>query len=1003
MANREHAHFGTLLHHLRLAAGLTQEQLSARSGLSSDAISALESGKRRSPRFATVEQLASALGLDAQERHALVAAARGAAARGAAASAWGGTAPGAEATTGMVGTGRAGTAEYAGAVATSEGLSPAHGISRETARALPLHPRWPVGDPTPLVDRVGELDIILQRLQDEGVRLLTLTGPAGVGKTRLAQAAAAHLATTATGRFADGVVFVDLTPVRDPNLALGALARALGLLDVGRRPLLERVVDVLAQRRRLLVVLDNFEQVLPAAAQFAELLAASPDLTLLVTSRVPLQLRWEQTLRIAPLPVPDLREPLPSLEELLAVPSVALFVDRARARRADFVMTEKQAALVAQIVAQLDGLPLALELAAARLDVLSLPSLARRLGDRLRLLSTAAPDVPARQQSLEATIGWSYDLLTPAERRLFRCLGVFVGRVSLDAITAVVSAVSAVGAAGTEGPKGVDGESRTAPADRRTLPRLVSLAQKSLLLPIPARPQALGGPNGQPGYDGEAEEAADDDEEVELAFGMLETVRVYAEEQLAASGELDAARRAHAHYFLALAERADPELHGRDQRAWFFRLEHEQDNLRAALRWLLDGGGQDNHDGPDGPHATAVRGAGLRLAAALGWFWYTRGDHKEGVRWLEEALARAPTGEGGTGADPAARIRALVATGRMLIEQGDLTRARAVLEEGLALAERRQDPAAVADAHSFLALSAVTAGEAAEGMCLLREALRHWEAVGDPEGIGKAHYYLGYAADTTGDAATAAPSYSEALRWLGVAGDAHLAGYAHCYLGVADWKLGDLRRAIEHVRAGVQTSISLRDRWLLGFGAQATVALVGSRAEPGVQARLLGATDVLAQATGARFAWQRWPAGADAAGLRRQLAREQGEGELTVAYREGRALPFDAVVALILRLLDTLVQSLDQPQPETDAGLASTQLPILQSQHQVQSPLTAREQEVLRLVAQGLSSKAIGQQLFLSPHTVNHHLTAIFRKLGVTTRAEAVAVAVTRGLLLRVE
>ena len=338
---------------------------------------------------------------------------------------------------------------------------------------------------TPLVDRTDELASITRRLVGGDTRLLTLTGPAGVGKTRLAIEAVTTIANPTSEAFPDGVVWVDLTPIRDPQDVLWTIARAIGFTDTGFPPVVERLSAYL-QKRAVLLVLDNFEQVLPAAALLADLLASCPGLVLLVTSRVPLQLRWEQTLRVAPLPVPDLQTALPPLDALEQIPSVALFVERARARRADLVLREKDAQLVAELVAQLDGLPLALELAAARLDVLSLPTLARRLEDRLRLLASEAPDRPARQRSLEAAVGWSYDLLSDDERRLFRCLGVFTGQVSLDAIAAVVSGVNTIGVVGEEAGNEDVREAEEAGEVRgaeHTLQWLLSLAEKSLVLP----------------------------------------------------------------------------------------------------------------------------------------------------------------------------------------------------------------------------------------------------------------------------------------------------------------------------------------------------------------------------------------------------------------------------------------------------------------------------------------------------------------------------------------
>jgi DNA-binding CsgD family transcriptional regulator len=416
-------------------------------------------------------------------------------------------------------------------------------------------------------------------------------------------------------------------------------------------------------------------------------------------------------------------------------------------------------------------------------------------------------------------------------------------------------------------------------------------------------------------------------------------------------------------------------LRGNDQRAWYFRLERERDNLRAALRWLLD---------QDGPDAAAEREAGLRLAGALGWFWFLRGYHAEGLRWLEEALARAPQAEG---ANLAVRTRALVAAQALLAGQGDLARAQAVAEEGLALADRLQDPAATAAVLTYLGLRMVTAGEVKEGTERLHEALRRWAALDDPEGLGETLIFLGYAADMTGDVEAAAALYTDGLQRFGAAGngDVQFAGFAHCYLGVTEWRRGDLRSAVKQVHAGLQTSVALRDRWLLSFGAQAAVAVLGERAAPAARARLLGATDALRQATGGTFAWESLPAGHDVVGLRERLARE-GWG---AAYREGRSLAFGEVASLALSLLEDAAKTLSRG--------AAVQETLLQPA--ATSSLSAREREVMRLVAQGLSSRAIGQQLFISPSTVNHHLTAIFNKLGVNTRAQAVAEALQRGLL----
>jgi non-specific serine/threonine protein kinase len=733
--------------------------------------------------------------------------------------------------------------------------------------------------------------------------------------------------------------------------------------------------------RVALLALDNFEQVLPAAALLADLLAACPNLALLVTSRAPLQIRWEQTMRVAPLPTPDLSMPLPLFAELAAIPSVTLFLQRARARRASFALTERQASVVAQLVAQLDGLPLALELAAARLDVLSLSTLTRRLADRMQLLARDAPDLPERQQSLEAAVGWSYDLLSKGEQRLFRCLGVFVGRVTLDAIAAVVKALEgeARDREDREDREERDREGETG----RTLRQLLSLAEKSLLLP--ARLEESSGQDGFASEPGEPENESEDD--LDPAFGMLETVREYAWERLAAAGELAVAQRAHAHYFLALAEWADPLLRTREQRAWYLRLEREQDNLRAALRWLLDQEGSDSVD-------AAEHESGLRLAGALGDFWRLRGYYAEGLRWLEEALERtqAEDGESGTGADSAVRTYALVAAGTLLALRGEFARAQTSLEEGLALAERRQDPVAIVKAYTYLGLRTVLAGEVAEGVRLLQAAQRRWETLSDLQGLGETRFYLGLAADTIGDIAAAASHYMAALERLSAVGDAQLAGFVRCYLSVILVRRGELPGAVEQVLQELQTSVVLQDRWLLSFGARAAVALTPMSANPFARARLLGAADALAHATGAAFAWEHWPAGQDVVVVREQLEQEGW----SAAYREGRSMPFAEEAALALRLLEEVAPSLRSPESARQTAKSAEESAARRAS---ENPLTTREVEVLRLVAQGLSSKLIARQLSIAPGTVNYHLATVFNKLGVDTRAQAVAVATQRDLL----
>lgn len=429
---------------------------------------------------------------------------------------------------------------------------------------------------TPLVGRDAERAAVAARLRHADVRLLTLTGAGGVGKTRLALAVAGDLLE----RFEDGVFFLDLSPTADPDLVPSMIARVLEVGEAGRRPLIERLVEHLGERS-LLLVLDNAEQVLGAAPLVAGLLAACPRLKVLVTSRAALRLSGEHEHPVPPLQLPDPTDP-PDPESLARCEAVALFVQRARAARPEFEITPANAPSVAELCARLDGLPLAIELAAARVKVLSPPALLARLGRRLCLLTGGARDLPARQQALRNTMDWCYDLLAPAEQVLFARLAVFVGGCTLEAAEAVA------GAGDEAAPDVLDG--------------LALLVDQSLL-------RQVEGPDGEP------------------RFTMLETVREYAAERLEAGGDADVWRRRHADYYLALAEQAAPELVGPRQGAWLDRLEREHDNLRAALSWALERDEQT---------------LGLRLVAALGHFWRVRGHLNEGQGWFERLLSRWP-------------------------------------------------------------------------------------------------------------------------------------------------------------------------------------------------------------------------------------------------------------------------------------------------------------------------------------------------------------------------
>jgi predicted ATPase/class 3 adenylate cyclase len=605
--------------------------------------------------------------------------------------------------------------------------------------------------PLQLSSFVGRDDEIAEvRRLLAGARLLTLTGPGGSGKTRLALRVGAEL----LGEYRDGCCFVDLAAVRDPDLVPAALAGALGVAEAPERPILDLVTDHLRPRELLLIV-DNFEQVVEAAPALETLLAAAPRLRVLVTSRVVLALRGEQEFEVPPLELPD-PDRLPGLAALRGVEAVRLFTERAQAADPRFALTDGNAAAVAAITARLDGLPLAIELAATRIRVLTPEQMLARLQRRLAVLTGGTRSLPERQRTLRAAIAWSYDLLDAAERRLFARLSVFTGGWTLDSAEAVC-------APDELGLDALDG--------------LASLVDRSLVRRADAQAPVP-------------------------RFSMLETIREFGLEQLETSGDLEAVRRRHADHFLCLAVEAEPGLTAADQ-GWLDRCEQEHANIRAALRWAIDAGAADR--------AQAAAGALWR-------FWQQHGHLAEGRGWLQEVLAM-PTGQAPTQArakalagaggiawwqndraaargcydeavaieralgDPARLAEALYNDAFAVAAGDDLEAATGLLDEGLALFRQAGDEAGAAKVLVMLVVRDAVAGEWERVIARIEQSVAIWRRRGDRQSLAFGLVWLAFAYGRAGRPADARATALEALALFRAVDDA--TGIALAFLDLA--------------------------------------------------------------------------------------------------------------------------------------------------------------------------------------------------------------------------
>jgi len=731
---------------------------------------------------------------------------------------------------------------------------------------------------------------------------VTLTGPPGTGKTRLSLQVAADV----LDQFEDGACFVELAPISDPALVSSTIAQTLGVHDIVGRPPLDTLLDTL-RNRQLLLVLDNFEQILPAAADVDTLLRACPRLSVLVTSRAALQLRSEHEYPVPPLALPDSEQPI-TPDALSQYGAVALFVERATAIKPDFAVTNANAPAVAEICARLDGLPLAIELAAARIRLLPPEAMLPRLGHGLTLLTGGRRDLPARQQALRSAISWSYDLLPEAEQRLFRCLGVFVGGFTLEGAEAVCGGSEpAVDPSASSGQAVLDG--------------IDALVGNSLL----RAGELVSG---------------------ETRFGMLETIREYALERLRAAGEEPTLRRRHLRWFTDLAECGQAGLHGRDAAAWMDRLVADHDNVRSALAWSLN------------DPVAASRRLGLSLAGAHHQFWHFQSHLPEGRRWLEQTLeadrALSPT-DGAESVAPTPRIgafgrhprvialndlstmcsilgdwergrlagedalrtaravgdehgaaHALVSLGINSRNMGRYDEAVTLFEKGSVVFQRLNDPFGLWRAPASLGNMLVQRGsDEQQTRSVLEAAIAAGRSLGHPGGVATSLRNLGQLALSQGELDRATDMLQQSLTEWAAVRSLRGRGSSLADLGLVCLARGDAQQAAIYFGESVQLCCQPEDQRDLARSLEGVAAAVVSMADlmlaPDLvsAARLLGSAAMVRDATGSpTIAIDRTIVERAVAGARASLDEHAFAG----AWAEGRDLPLDEAVGIALEL-----------------------------------------------------------------------------------------------------
>lgn len=807
--------------------------------------------------------------------------------------------------------------------------------------------------PNRLVGREQDCKALTELLGEQYPRLVTLTGPGGVGKTHLSL----EVATAIASRFPDSVAFVSLASISDSELVLPTIAQALGLRETAGQPLIHLLRDALTDRN-MLVVIDNFEQVMRAGPDIGVLVATTKSPKFLVTSRSPLRLRIEREYPVHPLPLPQphVASVTGSLEDNAAV---ALFVERSQAVRPSFALTNANASAIVEICRRLDGLPLAIELAAAMTRVLSPHALLARMEHRLLLLISGATDMPDRQRTLRDTIAWSHDLLSSEEQMVFRRLAVFVGGASLDAIEAV-----------SKGPG--TGEGMAAGIQNTNILAVVSsLVSKSLLVQVD---------------DGDVPGPSID----EPRFRMLATIQEFATERLEASNEVDAVRRLHLDWLLEFAEKAEPQLTGPNQMEWLLRLDAEHDNIRAALTWAQD----HSHE------------QGMRLASMLWRYWATHGLLTEGHTWLCRFL------DSPSHAEESVRAKAFSSLGNLSLDLGDYHAASEAYQEALVAWERLGHTRGIADAlngqgmvdwyrgnyesarrrHeqslelrrqigdlqgqgnslSNLGNAVKDSGDPHAARELHQQALAVRQRLGHRVGVRYSYLNLGDVARRLGDAARARAMFAKCLDTFQDIGDTLGVGYVLQGLGLTDMLAGDARGAGTHFVAALRIRLGLGDRRGVVESVEGIASVATSLDHISLAATLFGAAHALREQIGAQMPQpDRLVYDPLIASTRRSLP----QATFSTSWKTGTGLSLPEAAELAL----TTAQQFNS-KPERTTGV-----------------LSEREVEVLQLVAAGMTNAQVAERLFLSRRTVDAHLRRIYDKLDLSTRADAIRFAVEQG------